>query len=89
MFCVISLSWPCVIIVISQSNPTAAQLGGSGSMVRKLDYEVFPDDGVFVARCLDVEVASDGATEQTAVANLQEALALYFESKEPTAFGQS
>ena len=47
-------------------------------MVRKLDYEVFPDDGVFVARCLDVEVASNGATEQKAVANLQDALALYF-----------
>lgn len=50
-----------------------------GSMERKLNYVVSPEDGVFVARCLDVEVASDGPTEKEAVANLQEALELYFE----------
>lgn len=51
-------------------------------MDRKLNYVVLPDDGVFVARCLNVEVASDGPTEQEAVANLQEALELYFEDHE-------
>lgn len=50
-----------------------------GTMERKLKYVIFPEDDVFVARCLDVEVASDGATEEEAVANLQEALELYFE----------
>jgi|GEM_PF-2546583 predicted RNase H-like HicB family nuclease len=54
------------------------------SMERKLNYVVFPEDGVFVARCLDVEVASDGPTEQEAVANLKEALDLYFEDHENT-----
>jgi predicted RNase H-like HicB family nuclease len=54
------------------------------SMERKLKYVVFPEDGVFVARCLDVEVASDGPTENEAVANLQEALELYFEDHEAT-----
>lgn len=44
-----------------------------------LRYEVSAQDGVFVARCLDVEVASDGDTEAEAVANLREALALYFD----------
>lgn len=53
-------------------------------MERKLRYVVFPDDGVFVARCLDVEVASDGRTELEAVANLQQALELYFEDGEAT-----
>lgn len=48
-------------------------------MERKLKYVVFEEDGAFVARCLDVEVASEGDTEQEAVANLQEALELYFE----------
>ena len=54
-------------------------------MERKLNYVVVQEEGVFVARCLDVEVASDGATEQEALAALQEALALYFEdpSKPP------
>lgn len=51
-------------------------------MERKLHYVVFPEDGVFVARCLDIEVTSDGPTEETAVANLQEALELYFEDHE-------
>lgn len=52
------------------------------AMERKLNYVVFPEDGVFVARCLDVEVASDGTTEQEAVTNLKEALELYFEDHE-------
>lgn len=51
-------------------------------MERKLKYVVFPDDDVFVARCLDVEVASDGVTGEEAVANLKEALELYFEDHE-------
>jgi len=33
----------------------------------------------YVARCLDVEVTSQGATVEEALANLQEALELYFE----------
>ena len=49
------------------------------SMERKLNYVIFPEEGVFVARCLDIEVASDGATEKEAIANLREALELYFE----------
>lgn len=47
-------------------------------MERKLNYEVFSEDGVFVTRYLEVEVASDGPTENEAVANLQEALKLCF-----------
>jgi len=45
----------------------------------KIKYEVYPEDGMFVARCLDIEVASDGATDAEAVANLREAIELYFE----------
>lgn len=44
-----------------------------------LRYEITSEEGVFVARCLDVEVASDGLTEAEAVENLKEALAMYFE----------
>jgi len=42
-------------------------------------YVVFVEDGAYVARCLDVEVASEGDTEEEAVANLREALELFFE----------
>ncbi len=44
-----------------------------------LRAEVSEHGGVFVARCLDIDVASDGATEEDAVAALKEALELYFE----------
>lgn len=55
------------------------------ALERKLKYAVFHEDGAFVARCLDIEVASEGDTEAEAVANLQEALELYFEAPNPTA----
>ena len=45
----------------------------------KIKYEVYPEDGMFVARCLDIDVTSDGASDAEAVANLREAIQLYFE----------
>lgn len=42
-------------------------------------YEVAAEDGVFVAQWLDGDLASDGATEAEAIANLKEAVALYRE----------
>ncbi|WP_222948321.1 type II toxin-antitoxin system HicB family antitoxin [Thauera sedimentorum] len=56
-------------------------------MERELRYVVVPEDGVFVACCLDVEIASDGVTERDAVANLQEALTLYFEGGDEVSRG--
>jgi predicted RNase H-like HicB family nuclease len=41
------------------------------------------EDPWYVARCLDVEVASQGETAEEALANLKEALELCFESKVP------
>jgi predicted RNase H-like HicB family nuclease len=37
------------------------------------------EDGWYVARCLEVEVTSQGTTVEEALANLKEALELYFE----------
>ena len=45
----------------------------------KIKYEVYPEGDLFIARCLDIDVASDGATEAEALANLREAIELYFE----------
>jgi len=39
------------------------------------------EDGWYVARCLEVEVTSQGRTAEDAVANLREALELYFEDE--------
>jgi len=41
---------------------------------------VWQEDQWFVAQCLEVDVASQGETEDDALANLREALELYFES---------
>lgn len=45
----------------------------------KIKYELFPEGDVFVARCLDFEVVSDGATEEEALENLREAIELFLE----------
>ena len=37
------------------------------------------EDGWYVARCLEVEVTSQGTTVEESLANLKEALELYFE----------
>lgn len=42
------------------------------------------EDDWFVAQCLEVDVASQGETEEVALANLKEALELYFEPPTPT-----
>ena len=46
---------------------------------KKSNYVVTQEDGVFVARCPDLGLVCRGATEQDAVASLEEALAFYFE----------
>ena len=42
-------------------------------------YIVYREGGAFVSQCLDVDIASEGDSEQEAIANLREALELYSE----------
>lgn len=51
---------------------------------QKLRYIVYEQDGAFVAQCLDVDVVSEGDTDEGAVAGLTEALELYFSADAPT-----
>ena len=46
---------------------------------QKSNYVVVQEDGVFIARCSDLGLACRGATEQEAIADMEEALVLYFE----------
>jgi predicted RNase H-like HicB family nuclease len=48
-----------------------------------LTAAVSREDGWYVARCLEVEVTSQGRTIEEALANLREALELYFEDTPP------
>jgi predicted RNase H-like HicB family nuclease len=45
---------------------------------------VWQEGDWFVAQCLEVDVASQGETEDEALANLQEALELHFEPPRAT-----
>ncbi|BDG16280.1 type II toxin-antitoxin system HicB family antitoxin [Thermus brockianus] len=52
-------------------------------MRRKLTAHLWKEGDLWVAQCLAVDVASQGATEEEALANLKEALELYFEPPTP------
>jgi predicted RNase H-like HicB family nuclease len=43
------------------------------------NYVIVKKNGVFIASCPDLDLAVEGATEQEALSNLEEALALFFE----------
>lgn len=46
-----------------------------------LENIVWKEGKYFVSKCLNVEVSSFGETKEEALANLQEALELYFEDE--------
>lgn len=48
------------------------------------DIEISEEEGAFVARCPNPEVASDGKTPEEALANLRAALDLFFERESPS-----
>lgn len=47
-------------------------------MKRTFNATVWQEDDWFVAQCLDIDLASQGASEEEALANLREALELHF-----------
>ena len=54
-------------------------------MTRKFTASIWREGSWYVAQCLEVDVASQGRSEQDALRNLREALELHFE--EPVASG--
>jgi predicted RNase H-like HicB family nuclease len=48
-------------------------------MKRMFSVSVTREDNLFVAQCLEVDVASQGETEEDALHNLREALELHFD----------
>lgn len=47
-------------------------------MAEQLNFTVDLEDGVFVAHCIELDIATDGLTKAEAVDNLKEALNCYF-----------
>ena len=57
-------------------------------MKRTFSASVWREEDWFVAQCLEVDVASQGRSEEEALANLREALELHFEPPCATAAPQ-
>ena len=53
-------------------------------MKHTFSASVWQEDEWFVAQCLEIDVASQGESEDEALANLREALELYFSPPQPT-----
>jgi predicted RNase H-like HicB family nuclease len=53
-------------------------------MTLEFTTTVWKEGDLFIARCREVEVASQGMTEQDALDNLSEALELHFEPPHAT-----
>ena len=45
---------------------------------------IWREDNWFIAQCLEVDIASQGESEESALDNLAEALELHFESPQPS-----
>jgi predicted RNase H-like HicB family nuclease len=58
-------------------------LGGI-PMTRTFTATTWQEGEWFIAQCLEVDVASQGPTEEEALANLREALSLHFSPPLPT-----
>jgi len=54
--------------------------------VKSIAYCVYREDEFIVAQCLNVDISSFGKTRETAVANLKEAVELYFGGEIAPAF---
>lgn len=52
-------------------------------MTHKLSATIWREGDGFVAQCIEIDIASQGDTEQEALANLREAVDLFFECAPP------
>lgn len=54
--------------------------------MKTISYVLYREEEFIVAQCLNAEVSSFGATRDEAVANLKEAMELYFEGESGSAY---
>jgi predicted RNase H-like HicB family nuclease len=54
--------------------------------MKSMAYCVYREEELFVAQCLNLDVSSFGSNREEAVANLKEAVELYFEGESPEDF---
>lgn len=51
------------------------------NIYKKFSALIWKEDNLYVAKCLEIEIASQGITKKEALGNLKEALELYFEDE--------
>ena len=56
--------------------------------MKQMAYVVYREEDFFVSQCLNVDVSSFGNSREEAVANLKEAVELYFEDQPDPAYTQ-
>ena len=54
--------------------------------MKQMAYVVYREEDFFVSQCLNVDVSSFGNSREEAVANLKEAVELYFEDQSDPAY---
>jgi predicted RNase H-like HicB family nuclease len=54
--------------------------------MKQMAYVVYREDDFYVSQCLNVDVSSFGKSQVEAVANLKEAVELYFEDQPNSAY---
>lgn len=52
--------------------------------VQTFTASIWQENNWFIAQCLEVDIASQGESEEEALINLTEALELYFEPPQPS-----
>lgn len=57
-------------------------------MLIKNNIVIWKEDDWYISKCLDNNVASQGKTIEKAIANLKEALELYYEDEKPKVLEQ-
>lgn len=70
------------LLLVSEKPSLSSQGHGASdnlaSMPHQLNYTIDAEDGIFIARCLELDITTDGLSKEDALANLQEALDCYF-----------
>jgi len=76
------------VIVVNGWDEALPRPTQDGSLigVRRMSYVLYREEEFIVAQCLEVDVSSFGADHKEAVANLKEAVELYFEGESGDAY---
>jgi len=73
---------------VYRDTPSPLTVSPSGGQQLLLSAVVTPEDEMFIAQCLEIDVASQGYTVEEALANLREAVELLLEPPYPMTLPQ-